>query len=55
MDDVLLNHRFLPILIIIDVFWHASFAIKQGAYVDNQNWQVYVGRSNRGSHQVRPP
>jgi hypothetical protein len=39
MEDVLLNHRFLPILIIIDVFWHASFAIKQGAYVDTQNWQ----------------
>jgi hypothetical protein len=39
MDDVLLNHSFLPILIIIDVFWHASFAIKQGAYVDTQNWQ----------------
>jgi hypothetical protein len=39
MDDVLLNHHFLPILIIIDVFWHASFAIKQGAHVDTQNWQ----------------
>jgi hypothetical protein len=30
MDDVLLNHRFLPILIIIDVFWNASFTIKYG-------------------------
>jgi hypothetical protein len=27
MNDVF-NHHFLPILIIIDVFWYASFAIK---------------------------
>jgi hypothetical protein len=38
MNDVF-NHRFLPILIIIDVFWQASFTIKQGAYVGTQNWQ----------------
>jgi hypothetical protein len=38
MDDVF-NHHFLPILIIIDVFWHANLSIKQGAYVDTQNWQ----------------
>ena len=43
------------ILTIQNIFWHASFARKQGAYVRTRIWQVWEDRSDRWLHPVRRP
>jgi hypothetical protein len=48
------QHRPWSILSQKNIFWHASFAIKQGVYGNTQNWQVWrpgiTSRHTRSDH-----